>query len=318
MLKYLIIPLSSNAISFCHYNVAQKEGDFISPDILKSAIKWGMMENLSIQFVYPSVELPHYIDEIVETIDHTKILPADYPISKTRQQAPVVVFDSWKSVQDYELLKEQTYIIRTKFKDLLKAEKEINRTIQAVNRVNIVITDIDSISEDDARLYKPFLDNLVPVLIMQYLQGHSMQFNLITDRAMIKSMNNCNAGVESIAISTEGDFYICPGFSNESDNAVGSLTKGLSIRNQQLFEFTHAPICRICDAFQCKRCVWLNKRLTHEVNTPGRMQCVLSHIERNASKKFLDELQNSNVEILHEMFIPEIDYLDPFDKIVNI
>lgn len=317
MLKYLIIPLNTNAISFCHYKVAQKKDDFISPDILKAAVKWAMMENLSIQFVYSSMALPPDIEEMVESIDHIKIIPADYPVIKTRQQAQVVVFDSWKYVQDYEFSKERAYIVRTTFQELLKAEKGIIKILQNADRLNIVITDIVSVSEVAVKAYKQFLHNIVPVLVKQYIQGHWVQFNLITDRAMVKEMNNCNAGVDSVAISVEGDFFICPGFSNDGYNAVGSLTTGLSIKNCQLLELGHAPICRICDAYHCKRCVWINQRLTHEVNTPGRVQCIISHIERNASRIFLENLRDNNLDILSDMSIPDIDYLDPFDIISN-
>ena len=314
MLKYLIIPLNSNAVSFCHYNAEHKKGDFISLDILRAAIKLAMIENLSIQFVYPSVETSTEIEEIVETVDHTKILPADYPIEAALQKAQVIVFESREQISDYDFTEDQAYIIRMTFPELLKAEKEINRILQTASRLNIVISDIDSVPDEAIKAYKPFLHSLVPELVRQYSQGHLVQFNPITDRVMLTEMNNCNAGVESIAISIDGDFFICPGFCDDANNAVGSLTKGMSIRNQQLFELGHAPICRVCDAYHCKRCVWLNRRLTHEVNTPGRVQCILSHIERNTSRIFLEKLHNADADLLSGISIPKIDYHDPFDK----
>lgn len=48
---------------------------------------------------------------------------------------------------------------------------------------------------------------------------------------------------------------------------------------------------RICDAWHCKRCVWQNKKTTLEVNTPSREQCVLSHIERNATRSLLAKIR---------------------------
>lgn len=317
MLKYLIIPLSTNAISFCHYNAESKRADFISRDVLNAAVKWAMMENLSVQFLYPSAALPAVVEEIVETVDHTKIVPADYPVGDTLRQAQVLVFDSWACVRDYKFSKEQAYIIRTAFDELLRAGKDIEMVLQSVNRLNVVITDIDKVSEKDVEAYKPFLHGLVQELVRQYSQGHYVQFNLITDRAMIKEMNNCNAGVESVAVSVDGKFFVCPGFGDDACNAVGSLTEGLSIKNRQLFALDHAPICRICDAFHCKRCVWLNRRLTHECNTPGRVQCIISHVERNASRLFLENLRGAGIDVFKDMSIPEIEYLDPFDIITN-
>ena len=76
----------------------------------------------------------------------------------------------------------------------------------------------------------------------------------------------------------------------------------------------YAPICRHCDAYQCKRCVWLNRRMTHEINTPSHEQCVAAHIERNASRQLLQNIRRHG-EFLPEIGeIKEIDYLDPFNN----
>lgn len=71
--------------------------------------------------------------------------------------------------------------------------------------------------------------------------------------------------------------------------------------------------CVNCDAYQCKRCIWLNRKTTCEVNTPSHEQCVVAHLERNASRVLLNNIRK------HESFLPEkeeikeIDYLDPFE-----
>lgn len=57
--------------------------------------------------------------------------------------------------------------------------------------------------------------------------------------------------------------------------------------------------------------------MTREINTPSHEQCVMAHYERNASRDLLTELGNIYPDYLSEMDIPMINYLDPFDKIVN-
>lgn len=127
-------------------------------------------------------------------------------------------------------------------------------------------------------------------------------------------MNNCNAGICNITLAPNGCFYICPAFyfNNPNDN-IGDLQSGVIIKNKQLYQLEYAPICRICDAYQCKRCVWLNRKMTLEVNTPSHEQCIVSHIERNISKSLLDAINQNNILIDNK--IEEIDYIDPFDKI---
>lgn len=110
---------------------------------------------------------------------------------------------------------------------------------------------------------------------------------------------------------------MCPAFFYENEeDSIGSLKDGLKIKNRQLYRLDHAPICRECDAFHCRRCVWLNRRVTLEVNTPGHEQCVASHVERNASRDLLCEIRRHG-EFKPETKMDEIDYLDPFEKIYN-
>ena len=148
----------------------------------------------------------------------------------------------------------------------------------------------------------------------------NVQLNLLTDRIMLTAMNNCNAGWESIALAPNGKFYACPAFYqtkcqtaiDETDVSIGDLHQGVNIKNPQLYKLSHAPLCRNCDAYHCKRCVWLNRKTTFEINTPGHEQCVVAHIERNVSRELLTNIRKHGT-FMPEINIKEIDYLDPFE-----
>lgn len=75
MLKYLIILLDKSSIPFCHYDRKDSDCGLISVDNLKEAIKFGMKENLMIQFVYPDYDLPNEYLSIIDSIDHINIKP---------------------------------------------------------------------------------------------------------------------------------------------------------------------------------------------------------------------------------------------------
>ena len=75
MLQYLIILLDDTSTSYCHYNNERTERKLISLEDLKAGIFFGMKENLMIQYVYPSHELPAEYSEVLESIDHSKIMP---------------------------------------------------------------------------------------------------------------------------------------------------------------------------------------------------------------------------------------------------
>lgn len=177
--------------------------------------------------------------------------------------------------------------------------------------------DIPYINETALKDYDDLLHELIPDIVSEYTYGHQVQINVLTDRLVLNRMNNCNAGYESVTLAPNGNFYVCPAFYFNAMESIGDLEKGLDIKNPLLYKLNHAPICRSCDAWQCKRCVWLNKKITGEINTPSHEQCSVAHIERNASRDLLLALREIDSELLSQVEIPVIDYLDPFDNIIN-
>lgn len=237
--------------------------------------------------------------------------------AKLRTQADIVVFDDWNDIDRYEFSDGKAYVVRTSLADFIGNVQTVKSVLPKLDRLNVVLTDIPGMSDEQIDSYKESLESLIPAVAAEYLAGHPVQLNILSDRMVLDGMNNCNAGDESITLAPDGNFYICPAFSDMPENAVGNLQTGLDVRNPQLYKLTHAPICRICDAYQCKRCVWLNKQLTREVNTPSREQCVLAHVERNASKKLLEELRKLTPGYLEDKKIEEVGYLDPFEKLIQ-
>lgn len=303
MLQYLIILLDDASTSFCHYENTKKERKLISLDTLRKGIRFGMMENLMIQYVYPDNELPAEYTEVIEDIDHSKIKP-------TSEDADVWVTDSVKDIRA-----DIPVVWRTNKQELYAKEDEVAKALENVPRMNVVLTDIETFTDEDFEQYKAFLGRIAGKIEQLYVDGKSPQLNLLTDRMMLKEMNNCGAGDTNITLAPNGKFYVCPAFYYEDEaDSIGDLEHGLDIRNKQLYKLDHAPICHHCDAWQCKRCIWLNRKMTLEVNTPSHEQCVLAHLERNASRELLTNIRNHGIFLPEMEEIKEIDYLDPFDK----
>lgn len=303
MLQYLIILLDDTSTSFCHYKKPKTERCLIPIETLRQGIRFGMMENLMIQFVYPDYELPQKYQEVIESIDHSKIKPY-------KEGADVWVTDKVESISS-----DIPVVLRINKENLFAHEHEISEAMGEVSRLNVVLTDVESFKEEDIAHYKSLLGKLLDSLKQLYVDGKTPQLNLLTDRMMLKQMNNCGAGDTTITLAPNGKFYICPAFyyEDEADN-IGDLENGLDIKNKQLYRLDHAPICRHCDAWQCKRCVWLNRKTTLEVNTPSHEQCVLAHLERNASRDLLNNIRKHGTFLPEQEEIKEIDYLDPFDN----
>lgn len=317
MLQYLIIILDDTCKSYCFYNNKQTQPRLIRLDDLKKGILFGMKENLSIQVIFPDYEIPEEYREAVETMNHTKIMSASSPRCK---EADVIILDSLRDVDHLEFTKHQSYVLRVGKQEFFTSESTIGSILEKVSRLNIVIKDIDTFEDSDFSAYKQILSVLSEKILSLYKRRQFVQCNLLTDRISLDAMNSCNAGVTNITLAPDGKFYVCPAFYysacdddfdlGDSKVSVGSLQEGLSIPNGDLYRLDYAPICRRCDAYQCKRCVWLNRKTTNEVNTPGREQCVVAHLERNACRTLLQKLKSQGIS-RDVPEIEEIPYLDP-------
>lgn len=323
MLQYLIIQLDDTSTSYCHYENKKTERCLMALEDLKAGILFAMKENLMIQFVYPDYELPREYKDAINSIDHSDIVSSSCEDTNLRENADVVVFNGWAAVEQYGFKDNMVCVLRTTKADLLDKYLQLKLVLSTVTRLNVVITDVDTFTEQDFEEYKKVLASLSEEVEKLYVEGKTPQLNLLTDRMLLDKMNNCNAGWENITLAPDGKFYVCPAFYLAGDEedyglgktkySIGNLQFGLDIKTPQLYKLDHAPLCRICDAYQCKRCVWLNRKTTYEVNTPGHEQCVVAHLERNASRDLLNNIRKHGTFLPQREEIKEITYLDPFE-----
>lgn len=284
-------------------------------DVLRQGIVWAMKENLNIQFVYPDYPLPDEYRAVIETIDHTKIGPLG-----CGEQLDVVVIDGLSGVGGSAVADNHnsSYVWHATLAALEERIPDVLAALRNCERLNVMMSGIETWGQKDFDRYKTVLDTLVDGIVEQYAQGQSPQLNILTDRLTLDGMNNCGAGDTSLTLSPDGLLYICPAYYWECCD--GGLGRGLplhaatvaEIPNRQLYRLDHAPICRQCDAFQCPRCIWQNEHLTGDVNTPSQQQCVAAHLERNASRRLQKELLKRGIRLQNSYEIKEISYLDPF------
>lgn len=309
MLQYLIIVLDDTSTSFCHYSVSKEQRNLISISDLEKGIFFAMKENLMIQFIYPRYEIPLQYIDIINTIDHHDIKP----FTGKSTDGDVLVFDGCNVEIPFPISKP--VVLRTTFEQFFLEYKKIPDLLLKVPKIDIVFTDVDRFQERWQHIYHDTLKELADSIEIIFKKGHVPQLNIITDRMLLTSMNNCNAGDTSITLAPNGKFYICPAFYYErEDCSCGDVKNGFRILNQKLYKLSSAPICKHCDSLQCKRCVWLNHKMTLEVNTPSHEQCVISHIERNISRELQRNLRKVGTFMPEIEDIVEVDYLDPFEN----
>lgn len=310
MLQYLIILLDEASVQYCHApSMPTKKKGLIPLETLRRGIVFAMKENLNIQFVYPAYELPAEYAEAIESIDHTKIKPA-----AQAEGADVLVIEDWASALPGDI-DGATCIIHASRTELQVHLAKVKELLGRVARLNVVLTDVETFRDEDINDYTSLLTALSDCLIELFKQGRLVQLNLLTDCLLLTQMNNCGAGDTTVTLAPNGRFYLCPAFYHEDEaQSVGDLATGLDIRNRQLLRLDHAPICRHCDAYHCRRCIWMNGRLTLDANTPSHQQCVVAHLERNASRALLQKMSEAGIRMSDTHEIAEINYLDPFNN----
>ena len=309
MMKFLIILLDGNCPSYCIYEKSEMQERLMPIEILKRGIYYALIENLYVQVVYPDVELSKEYITVLDFVDKIGIASVR---SENAIFSDVFIIENCENIRQLKYNPKGTYIIRTSKKSLFEQYALLSEFIDKVKRVNIVLTDIDIFTDYDYLKYKEFLREVSDSIVTTFQKNSTLtEVNILTDRIALNQMNNCNAGIESITLAPDGNFYICPAFYYDK-KPVGNIYSGICIKNPQLLKIDNAPICSLCDAYQCKRCVWLNRKTTLEVNTPSHEQCVVSHIERNASRNLLLRLKESGFATNSK--IKRISYLDPYES----
>lgn len=188
-----------------------------------------------------------------------------------------------------------------------------------VSKINLRLENIETWTEETLKLYENQLDKLTGLVLESYKKEAPVEINVLTDIMSLDTLEDCGAGVSSFSVAPNGKIYYCPAFYFDNpENYIGSLDEGITIKNSYLLDVKKAPICLDCDAFHCSRCKFLNKKCTYEINTPSKMQCVISHTERNKARLLqislmqLPFLKEVNMQFINT--IKKIDYLDPLEK----
>ncbi len=279
----VIVLLSSASTAFCHSD-NPNIGNFLMPlPILKRIVDKAEKEDLDLMMVFPENMLPEDYHNIINSIAHKSIAALDSDI-----RGDAIVINGW-DFDKSKIVKNTFYILRTTLHEFYYHIDILTFILHKATRLNIIFTDEASFCKDDETPYGQALATLARIILKEWTAGHQVSVNIVTDRLQLIEMDNCNAGWKTVTLAPNGKYYICPDF-YYSGNATpcGDIFNGLDISNPLLYKLSHAPLCKDCGAYQCQRCVFLNREKTLEVNTPSFEQCDKSRIELEATMKFFE------------------------------
>lgn len=91
-LKYLVVQLSDDSISFCHYSNKQINAGLIDLHVLENGLIWAIKNGLKIQILYPDHIIPNQYINLIDRFEHIDIKP------ETLASGDVIVLSNWNSI----------------------------------------------------------------------------------------------------------------------------------------------------------------------------------------------------------------------------
>jgi CXXX repeat peptide maturase len=234
--------------------------------LLKAALGYAATNGLTVSYVRGSAPLPAEYSELLSSAGATGISPAGGAEGGLYIVGPDDIGGGWPGPMPPGC----NVIVRFRRDQLPELRACVKSLLESAAKVSVLPADLSLYNDGDLEAYRQTMHGMIAVVSAQHKAGKPVELNCLTDRIVLGQMNNCGAGTKHVTFAPDGRFYICPAFFYSSESfAVGDPEAGIAIPNPQLLRIENAPICSICDAYQCKRCIFLNWRLTGEVNTPS-------------------------------------------------
>lgn len=319
MIQYLLVLAENGAVPFCHYSnpeyYSQAEPVFMPLSLMQSIVEFSRTKALPINLICGRYRLPPAYENLLQTVNHVKMIP---PSLSNVYPEGVVVLEA-DEIADFAQLPDsdqRNLILRLQRRQIRSLKTIVRSLFGKFGRLNIHLNPW-KMTPNDLEDYEIQLEAISRDLQAKFAQRENFEINVLTDRMVLSQMNNCDAGVRHLTVAPNGNCYLCPAFYHAAkDSAIESFSDSMGQRTIDLIGLHDSPLCSHCDAFHCKRCIYLNKKLTLELNVPSRVQCVLSHIERDISRRMLSALHGQKA-FFGLKPIADLDYRDPFIPITQ-
>lgn len=318
-IEHALVMVEKGAVPFCHYDNpyfhTPGAPQWMAESLLKDIVGAAEKNDVALTFLFGKHRPPANLLRPIESVQHVKIVPAslsaDYPVAMA-----VISAGEPKSIAALPANPARNLILRAARRDLPRLAAAFDALEGKFGRLGIHLLELEYFTATDLETYTGELEKIAVALKTLYAAGHRIEVNVLTDRMMLTRMRNCDAGETHITVAPDGKLYICPAFFCDGEPAIGTFGKkrGFDAKPPSTVEFRRAPLCTRCDAWHCKRCVWLNNRLTMEYNVPSEQQCLIAHAEREVSRLALKAF--GNIEPFRRLpRIVELNYRDPLELI---
>lgn len=310
--RHLYFIMSDDSIEHCNYNSKSESDKVMSDDVIKKGFEFAEKS------FYKPVILNSKNQKNIKDLDSFSTNER-IEVYNSSVMLPYRHYDGYLVLSKNDLdniQNEKNCILNLDETDIYNMAYYIEKLLEKVNRVNINLK--ISTRDFDLSMYQDQLMKITNIILDYYKSNIVKEVNVITDRLFLDEMENCEFGNYNFALAPNGKVYICPSFYyNDPDSYVGDLDNGIELEKLKLCKLEASTICKRCDAYQCDRCLYMNKKYTNEYNTPSSIQCQKSHIERKMSVILKEKMKQYNIVIGQEENIEELNYDEPIELLIR-
>jgi CXXX repeat peptide maturase len=200
---------------------------------------------------------------------------------------------------------------------LAELSRLVGNVLTSESRVNIIVEDIAQWRDEQVALYDQQLRETATLIEARYADQDPVEVNVLTDLWYLTERCDCGAGETSVAIAPDGRIYTCPAFyfADETDS-LGSIGSGLRIGDPRQLAAKSSSYCSDCDIYSCRRCKFLNKKITGELSIPSRIQCRVSYLERAVSCELQQRLLAAGL-LQPRTILKPLPYMDSLEVVLS-
>ncbi|KAA5806826.1 radical SAM protein [Thermoanaerobacterium thermosaccharolyticum] len=311
--QYLLLLTSDDVVPHCIYYNKKSTNNMMDKNLIIKGLNFAQQNNMIPAFIGYN----KFINNELKAGDYLIFIDwENYKnnfISKVCNKNSIIIYDG--DIREVNNKIDNCILFISK-QELDKLYTNIERASLITKRINIIIKDLMLWNENDIKIYNNQLDKVNILITNLYKSGFTFEINILTDLLYLKTMCDCGAGIDNFTLAPNGKIYYCPAFYFDNpDDYIGTIESGIDFDNIPIKSAKGSPGCKNCDAFHCRRCIYLNKKFTNEFNIPPKIQCIISHIERNKSKELQRKLMSEDLMKFSNV-ISDIDYLDPLEKYI--
>lgn len=268
--KYLIIVPNNTVTPHCNYSSSEIAGDRMDEVLYNSGLSYAEEHGFTVASL--GCDMLRYNFYNARFNDSIRIINNNEELTLDETNSVVIL-----------------HVNRSNIKKLYA---NIAKQVTVIQRLNIIIDDVDGWTNSDIADYANELDRLSDIVRLAHTEGREFQINVLSDIDS-NSCDDCGAGIDSFALAPNGRFYACPAFYfDDPDNYIGDLKTGISERLCAPYR-EMKTLARGNNSNEFNRnCVYLNKKFTGELFLSSDIQQTIARLHKNKSIFLKESLNN--------------------------